>query len=147
MKRKLLLFFVILSCIGVFKDASGQTKAEKVRIIEQAQVNYLIDFARDKSEQYSINKAKAIEIAQEKGWIISKQVDRLANRMGDSLPAPDEPDHESPRLHRHMRSDPVSVRGTRRIARASGLCGTYAKRIEKQTESVLQSAGCARWRI
>jgi Subtilase family/Secretion system C-terminal sorting domain len=74
MKRKLNLVFTLLFCLGLFFNAYSQTKEEKAKIIEKTRVDYLLDFAKEKSEKYKLNKAKALELAKEKGWIISKQI-------------------------------------------------------------------------
>jgi hypothetical protein len=75
MKRKLNLGLILLFCLGLFFNSYGQTKEEKAKILKQTKVEYLLDYAKEKSKKYQANKAKAIELAKEKGWIISKQIE------------------------------------------------------------------------
>jgi hypothetical protein len=75
MKRKLNLGLTFLFCLGLFFNSYGQTKEEKAKILKQTKSDYLLDFAKEKSERYNKNKAKALELAKEKGWIISKQIE------------------------------------------------------------------------
>jgi hypothetical protein len=75
MKRKLNLGLTFLFCLGLFFNSYGQTKEEKAKILKQTKSDYLLDFAKEKSEKYNKNKAKALELAKEKGWVVSKQIE------------------------------------------------------------------------
>ncbi len=73
MKRQLLLTFTLLFIFGTISNIYGQTKGQKEKIVKQTKANYLLDYAKKKSAKYKTNKAYAIKIAKEKGWIIKNK--------------------------------------------------------------------------
>ena len=75
MKRRLFLIFIALFFSGIFSNISAQKKENKAKIIEQTNVKYLNNFSRKKAKAYKNNKALALKVAKEKGWIISREIE------------------------------------------------------------------------
>ncbi len=74
MKKNVLLFLIVFCCSGFVLNSYGQSIEEKAKIVEQTKVNTLLNFAEQKSNEYIANKEKAIKLAKEKGWIITKDI-------------------------------------------------------------------------
>ena len=71
MKKIILLLIFVFSLTFVF----SQTESERQKIISKTNVTYLQEFAKLKDKEFKENKAKALEMAKEKSWIITEEKD------------------------------------------------------------------------
>ena len=71
-------FFIGLLLFGLSSIAMavGQPQKEIETIIRQTNVDVLLNFSREKEKAYQTNKAEAINVAKDKGWIIRKDHDK-----------------------------------------------------------------------
>lgn len=70
--RKFLLLSLLVSLTTI---VMGQTKAQKQKIIEATNVNVLQEIAEKADNAFKANKAKALIMAKEKGWVIQEEKD------------------------------------------------------------------------
>ncbi len=77
MKKLLLLVIFVFSLTFVF----SQTKYERQKIISETNVVFLQEFAKQKDKEFNENKAKALKMADEKGWIVREDKDGVLREL------------------------------------------------------------------
>ncbi len=74
MKRTTTFSVILMLCLFA-GQIYAQTAQSKEVILQQTKVTQLKAISASSSKKYQANKKKAIDMAQSKGWIISKQID------------------------------------------------------------------------
>ncbi len=65
----------ILLVIGFANFANAQTKSENQKIVSETNVAVLQQMSEKSSEKHLQNKAKALQMAKENNWIVSKEIE------------------------------------------------------------------------